>query len=63
VEGLNSMLDPLRARWKHYHQRPDDVLDVLREGTRRANLVAEETLELAKRAMKQDYFTRRVSIE
>ena len=43
--------------------RPDDVLDVLREGTKRANVVAEETLQLAKRAMKQDYFGRRLTIE
>ena len=35
-------------------------MDVLREGTRRANAVAEETLALAKQAMKQDYFGRRL---
>jgi hypothetical protein len=38
------------------------VLDVLRDGTRRANLVAEETLALAKRAMKQDYFPRTLTM-
>ena len=38
-------------------------MDVLRSGTRRANAVAEETLALAKAAMKQDYFPRKLSIE
>jgi hypothetical protein len=39
------------------------VIDVLRDGTRRANAVAEETLAMAKRAMKQDFFPRRLTIE
>ena len=59
VEVLNALLEPIRARWKHYHDRPDDVIDALRTGTRRANEVAEETLYLAKRAMRQDFFPRR----
>lgn len=63
VDVLNAMLEPIRTQWKHYHDRPDDVLDVLRDGTRRANIVAEETLALAKRAMKQDFFKRRLTIE
>jgi tryptophanyl-tRNA synthetase len=63
VEVLNALLEPVRARWQHYHERPDEVLDVLREGTKRANTVAEETLMLAKRAMKQDYFARSLVID
>ena len=35
---------------------------VLRAGTARANLVAEETLAMAKKAMKQDYFPRKLSV-
>ncbi|HEX8521503.1 MAG TPA: tryptophan--tRNA ligase [Tepidisphaeraceae bacterium] len=53
---LNEIIAPIRDRRKQYEQRPDDVIDVLREGTKRANAVAEETLQLAKKAMKQDYF-------
>jgi tryptophanyl-tRNA synthetase len=59
VEVLNDLLEPIRQRRRHYEQRPDEVLDVLRDGTKRANAVAEETLHLAKTAMKQDYFPRR----
>lgn len=62
VEVLNTLIDPIRTRRKHYEDRPDDVLDALRIGTRRANAVAEETLYLAKQAMKQDYFSRDLSL-
>jgi len=63
VEILNALLEPIRQRRKQYESRPDDVLDVLKAGTRRANVVAEETLQLAKQSMKQDYFTRKLAIE
>ena len=63
VEVLNALIDPIRTRRKTFEQRPDDVIDVLREGTKRANVVAEETLQLAKRAMRQDYFQRRIEIQ
>jgi tryptophanyl-tRNA synthetase len=59
IEVLNAMLEPIRARRKHFEDRPADVIDALRVGTEKANLVAEETLALAKSAMKQDYFGRR----
>ena len=62
VEVLNALIDPIRTRRKQYEARPDDVLDVLRDGTGRANAVAEETLAMAKRAMKQDYFPRKLSV-
>jgi tryptophanyl-tRNA synthetase len=55
VEVLNALIDPIRTRRKHYEQRPDDVIDVLRTGNRRANAVANETMELAKKALRQDY--------
>ena len=63
VEVLNALIDPIRTKRKQYESRPDDVIDVLRAGTRRANEVAEETLSLAKRAMRQDYFNRTLAIE
>jgi tryptophanyl-tRNA synthetase len=63
VEVLNTLIEPIRNRRRQYESRPDDVLDALRTGTRRANLLAEETLSLAKRAMKQDYFPRSLRID
>jgi tryptophanyl-tRNA synthetase len=63
VEVLNTIIEPIRTRRKQFEARPADVLDVLRQGTKRANAVAEETLALVKKAMKQDYFTRKLTIE
>src|SRR4051794_24099959 len=62
VEVLNTLIEPIRTRRKQYEATPDDVLDVLRAGTKRANVVAEETLAMAKKAMKQDYFPRKLSL-
>ena len=63
IEVLNALLEPIRTKRKHYEQRPDDVVDVLKQGTGRANVIAEETLAMAKKAMRQDYFPRSLSIE
>jgi tryptophanyl-tRNA synthetase len=62
VEVLNALLEPIRRRRRHYEQRPGDVIDALRTGTRKANEVAEETLALAKKAMRQDYFARELKM-
>ncbi len=62
IEVLNTLLEPIRNRRKPFESNPSDVLDVLRAGTKRANAVAEETLQLAKQKLKQDYFGRDLSI-
>ena len=62
VEILNGLLEPIRQRRKHYEQRPDEVIEVLKKGTANANAIAEETLALAKKAMRQDYFGRKLTI-
>lgn len=59
IEVINNLIDPIRTRRQHFEQRPDDVIDALRLGTRKANVIAEQTLQLAKTAMKQDYFPQR----
>jgi tryptophanyl-tRNA synthetase len=63
IEVLDALLSPIRERRKHFELRPDDVMDALRQGTRRANEVAEETLALAKQKMKQDFFPRLLSVK
>ena len=62
VEVLNQLLDPFRARRQEYLARPDSVVDALRAGTVRANAVAEETLALAKQALRQDFFRRSLEL-
>jgi len=62
IEVLNAFLEPIRVRRRELARRPDDVLEILRQGTARANVVAEQTLALAKKAMRQDYFGRTLGV-
>jgi len=62
VEVLNAIIGPIRERRRHFEHRPADVIDALRKGTANANVVAEETLSLAKKAMRQDYFARELRL-
>jgi len=63
-EAVNALLDPMRARRAEYEGPggEDTVIDVIRDGTRRANEVAEETLWRAKEAMRLGFFRRDLSI-
>ncbi len=58
VEVLNAFLEPMRLRRQQLEQNPGALLEMLQRGTERANVVTEETLHLAKRAMRQDFFSR-----
>lgn len=49
-------LAPIRKRRKAWEQRPDDVHELLREGCRRAQAKAAETLREVRRAMQINYF-------
>jgi tryptophanyl-tRNA synthetase len=62
AEAINRLLEPMRARRAELEKPGGDdvVVEVIRAGTRRANLVAEETLALAKGAMKLDFGGRRL---
>ena len=60
IEVLVALTAPIRARRLEFEKDPGAVLEVLRDGTARANAVAEETLTLAKRAIRQDYFPRKL---
>ncbi|MGQ0792614.1 MAG: tryptophan--tRNA ligase [Deltaproteobacteria bacterium] len=45
ARAINSLLDPIRERRSVYENRPDDVRDILREGTRRAALLTKENID------------------
>ncbi len=62
AEAVNAMLEPMRARRAEYEQPWGDekVVEIIRAGTARANRVAEETLFMAKKAMKLDFGARRL---
>lgn len=62
IEVLVNLIEPIRLRRLNFEKDFNYVQDVLREGTAKANTIAEETLMLAKTAMKQNYFTRTLHI-
>jgi tryptophanyl-tRNA synthetase len=57
AEAINALLEPMRTRRAEFETPggDDHIIDIIRDGTRRANIVAEETLYMAKRAMKMDF--------
>ena len=56
IDVLVSLIEPMRQRRQVYENDPEQVIAILREGTEKANVIAQETLVLAKQAMKQSYF-------
>ncbi|HLB41272.1 MAG TPA: tryptophan--tRNA ligase [Gammaproteobacteria bacterium] len=56
VDVLVAIIEPIRQRRLQYEQDISYVQAVLKEGTARANEVADHTLILAKDAMKQRYY-------
>ena len=62
-EAINVLLEPMRERRAKLDGEAGDriVLDVIRTGINKANKVAEETLSLAKAAMKIDFGSRSLS--
>jgi len=61
-EKINAMLDPMRERRAQYEGSEDAILDLLRDGTARANAIAEDTLARAKEAMRLNFFDRSLSL-
>ncbi|MBW4437509.1 MAG: tryptophan--tRNA ligase [Pleurocapsa minor GSE-CHR-MK-17-07R] len=49
--AINAFLEPIRERRAYYVQRPDEIMDVLREGTRLHRAEAEATMGLVREAM------------
>jgi tryptophanyl-tRNA synthetase len=63
-EAINAMLDPMRARRAEFEGPEGEatVINVIRDGTRRANDLAEQTLWMAKEAMRLDFFRRELRV-
>jgi len=62
AQVINELLEPMRQRRAKLEAQPDQVMHILHQGTRRANTLAEETLWLAKQAMKFDFFPRQLQL-
>jgi tryptophanyl-tRNA synthetase len=51
-ESCQTKLGPIYERRVHYEENPQEVLDVLEDGTKRARSVASETMAEVREAMK-----------
>lgn len=56
IDVLVNLIEPIRKRREVFEKDPGQVLAMLQEGTAKANVVANETVALAKIAMQQNYF-------
>ncbi len=56
IESINDLLAPMHERRRQYENDPAEIMNVLKRGTDKANIIANETLMLAKKHIKQDYF-------
>ncbi len=54
-EALENFLGPIRERRAEYAARPDQVYEIIREGTRKGREVARQTMEEVRHAMKLAY--------
>ncbi|MDO8486732.1 MAG: tryptophan--tRNA ligase [Candidatus Curtissbacteria bacterium] len=57
VEVLEKFLEPIRAIRAEFEKKPELIETILKEGTARARLEAQQTLDEVRRAMKIDYFS------
>ncbi|HLB58065.1 MAG TPA: tryptophan--tRNA ligase, partial [Gammaproteobacteria bacterium] len=55
IETLNAFLEPMRARRAEYQKEPEHILNVLREGAKKANVTAEHTLRKVKEVIQQKF--------
>lgn len=56
IESINELLAPMHERRQQYENDPAEILRVLKQGTEKANQIANETLKIVKHYIKQDYF-------
>jgi tryptophanyl-tRNA synthetase len=55
AKALNAHLDPIRARRAAVLAKPGTVKEILHEGSRKARVVAEQTMERVRQAVKLRY--------
>jgi tryptophanyl-tRNA synthetase len=58
ADAINELLEPMRERRATYEGDDDVIIDILKDGCRKANERAEETLAMAKDAAKLRFFDR-----
>ena len=56
IDVLEGILPPIREKRAYYEARPDEVREILRAGSEKANVVANETLKKVRDAIGINYF-------
>ena len=56
AKNIADEFKPVREKRKYYEEHLDEVDEILREGTKKAQEVAKQTMKEIKKAMKLDYF-------
>lgn len=56
IEVLENFIAPIRARREDFAKDPKIVMEILKEGTKRAREIAKATMEEVRKAIKIDYF-------
>jgi len=55
TDNVLKVLEPIQARRREFEARPDDVRDIIIEGSRRAREEAERTMTEVRKAIKIDW--------
>ncbi len=63
AEAVSELLAPMQERRAPYEGDDDTIIDILREGTKKANAATEETLAMAKEATKLNFFDRELILK
>jgi tryptophanyl-tRNA synthetase len=62
AEAISELLEPMQERRAQYEGDDDTIIDIIRDGTARANAKTEETLSMAKDACGLGYFDRAIAL-
>jgi len=62
AEAISALLEPMQDRRSQYEGDDDAIIDIIRDGTTRANAKTEETLAMAKEACGLGFFDRSIAL-
>ncbi len=61
AEAISELLAPMQERRAEYEGDDDTIIDIIRDGTARANVQTEQTLQMAKDASGLGFFERKIT--
>jgi len=56
IKVLEDIINPIRTKREELAKNPEEVMNILKEGTRKARISAKKTLKEVRKALKIDYF-------